>query len=666
MRSRSHRATTLAAVVFCLAVAAVCEAAAPATNVKPHSLFTDNLVLQRGVAVPVWGSAEPGGTVTVTLGERTATAVADAQGRWMAKLPALEAGGPHELTIAGKDTVTLKNVLVGDVWICSGQSNMEQGIGACANPKQEIADANHPRIRLFMVPHHVAGEPQTAVDASWKVCSPQTVAAGGWAGFSGAAYYFGRHLHKELGVPIGLIQTCWGGTIAEAWTSAEALETMPAFKTAVEQFAQRVADLKKGKDTFEKLMDQWWRKSDPGSATDPGWADPALDASAWKTMALPQHWEKVADVGNFDGLIWFRREIDVPPAWAGKDLRLELGPIDDRDTTFFNGQKVGATDAYNAARRYTVPGKLVKAGKSLIAVRVLDTGGGGGVYGQPAQLKLSLPGGAARPLALAGPWRYKISAPMAKLSPPPVRQLGGNPNVVTVLYNGMIAPLLPYAIQGAIWYQGESNAGRAMQYRTLLPTLIRDWRGRFGVGDFPFVIVQLANFMAVQTTPVQDGWAALREAQLLTAQNDPKVGLAVITDIGDARDIHPKNKQDVGKRLALSALAIAHGRTLVHSGPEFRAMTVEGGKARLTFAHVGGGLVAKGGPKLKGFAVAGEDKKFVWADAVIDGECLVVSSPDVPKPAAVRYNWANNPIGNLFNKEGLPATPFRTDVPPTK
>ena len=661
MRARWSQVVPFVTIV--LAVAAF-GLAAPATNVKPHDLFTDNMVLQRGVAVPVWGTAEAGGTVTVSVAGKTATAVADAKGHWMARLPALEAGGPHELTIAGTESLTLKNVLVGDVWICSGQSNMEQGIGACANAKEAIADADHPSIRLYQVPHCIAVESQTGVKASWKVCTPETVAQGGWAGFSGAAYYFGRHLHKELGVPIGLIQTCWGGTVAEAWMSAEALKAMPDFKDAVEQFTQRVEETKKGQDTFDQRMADWWRKNDPGSAEGKGWADPGFDASDWKAMALPQHWEKVEGLGDFDGLVWFRREVEVPEAWAGKDLRLELGPVDDRDTTFFNGVAVGENDNWMAPRSYKVPGRLVKAGKAVIAVRVLDTGGSGGVYGQEAQMKLSGPG--AAPVALSGDWRYKVSAPMARLTTPPTRDVGGNPNVVTVLYNGMIAPLLPVAIKGAIWYQGESNAGRAMQYRRLLPTMIRDWRNRFVVGDFPFFIVQLANFMAVQTTPVQPGWAELREAQLLTAQADPKVGLAVITDIGDAGDIHPKNKQDVGKRLALSALAIAYGKSLVYSGPEYRSMKVEGNKAILRFDHVGGGLVAKGGGKLKGFAVAGDDKQFHWADAAIEGDTVVVTCSDVAKPVAVRYNWANNPIGNLFNAEGLPAGPLRTDVPPTE
>ena len=307
--------------------------------------------------------------------------------------------------------------------------------------------------------------------------------------------------------------------------------------------------------TFDQQMADWWRKNDPGSAEGMGWAAPAFDASAWKSMALPQNWEKVAGLENFDGLMWFRREVDLAADWAGKDLTLELGPIDDRDTTFSNGVQIGSNDLWTTPRRYPVPGKLVKAGKNVIAVRVLDTGGAGGIYGQADQMKLLGPGGASVPLA--GEWRYQVAAPLGKLTVPPMRDVGGDPNAVTVLYNGMIAPLLPCAIKGAIWYQGESNAGRDMQYRRLLPTMIRDWRSRFGVGDFPFLIVQLANFMAVQTTPVQSGWAELREAQLLTAQNVPGAGLAVIIDIGDANDIHPKNKQDVGRRLALAALARA-------------------------------------------------------------------------------------------------------------
>jgi sialate O-acetylesterase len=422
---------------------------------------------------------------------------------------------------------------------------------------------------------------------------------------------------------------------------------------------QAAAARKQGKAApFDEQIAQWWAKNDPGSAGGLGWADPAADDSSWKTMNLPAAWEG-AGLPGFDGVVWFRRIVELPEAWAGREAVLHLGPIDDIDTTWVNGTKVGETGVWTAPRDYKVPAKVLKAGRNVVAVRVLDTGGGGGIYGQPGQMKLS---GSGEEVALAGAWKYKDSVPLGKCGPVPARPDQGNPNVVTVLYNGMIAPILPAAIRGAIWYQGESNAGKPAQYRTLLPTMIRDWRGRFSGGEFPFLIVQLANFMAVQTRPSEGGWAELREAQLWTAQNVPKTGLAVITDIGDAADIHPKNKQDVGKRLALNALAIAHGRKLVCSGPIYREMKARDGKIELRFDHVGGGLVARG-DALKGFAIAGEDGAFEWADAVIEGDAVVVSSPKVPRPAAARYGWASNPIGNLFNREGLPASPFRTDAP---
>jgi sialate O-acetylesterase len=664
MRSNYRFVTLFLAAGFVFGSVGGCVAAGPATNVKPHSLFSSNMVVQRGVKAPVWGTADAGGEVTVSLCGQSVTALADKDGKWIARLKPLKAGGPHKLKISGKETITLDNVMIGEVWICSGQSNMEQGISACANPTEEIANAKYPNIRLFMVPHKISGQPQKNVDASWKVCSPTTIAAGGWGGFSGAGYYFGRHLNRELKVPIGLIQTCWGGTIAEAWTSAEALSEMPDFKQPVKQLAEDIAARKTSGYSYEKVLAAWWRKSDPGSAKGTNWAAPSTDVSAWKTMDQPAEWNAgPPELKNFDGLVWFRRDIDVPTGWAGKDLTLELGPIDDRDTTFFNGVKVGGMNRWSTKRKYSIPGKLVKAGKNVLAVRVLDIYGKGGLYGKPQQLKLS-PAGGGKAVSLAGKWRYRVAAPMSKLGKPPVEHMS-NPNVVTVLYNGMLAPLPPFGVAGAIWYQGESNAGRPMQYRRLLPTMIADWRNRFGVGKFPFLVVQLASFMSVQTTPVQSGWAELREAQLLTERNDPKVGMSITTDIGAAHDIHPKNKQDVGKRLALAALAIAYDKKLVYSGPVFRKMKTEGAKARLAFDHVGGGLVAKGG-KLKGFAIAGQDGKFAWADAVIDGREIVVSSPEVPKPTAVRYNWANNPIGNLYNKEDLPAGPFRSDVPPTK
>lgn len=644
-----------------LAVCALCAGKivhAQDAAAKPflHPLFTDNMVLQRGIAAPVWGWAAPGQDITVSLNKKKATTRADASGKWLAKIGPLKAGGPYTLTVAGPQTVTLKNVLIGDVWICSGQSNMEMGIGISKDGPAEIAAANYPNIRLFTVPKLPALEPSETVAGNWQPCTPATVGAGGWGGFSAAAYYFGRELHQRTGIPIGLIHTSWGGTIAEAWTSGTALKAMPDFAPAVAQVEQLAAKQKAGAVSYEQAVAAWWTKNDPGSKAAPGWEAADLDAADWKTMSLPQPFEK-SDLGNFDGLVWFRRELELPADWAGRAANLYLGPIDDRDTTWVNGVQVGTSDNWQAQRDYKIPAGVLKAGRNVITVRILDTGGGGGMYGNPDQLKLTADGTAA--LSLAGDWQYRVGGALAALEPFPM-PINGNPNVVTVLYNGMIAPLLPYGIKGAIWYQGESNAGRPKQYRTLLPTMVKDWRARFGVGDFPFYIVQLANYTPVLPQPSESQWAELREAQSLTAQTVPHSGLAVAIDIGEAGDIHPKNKQEVGRRLALNALAKDYGQKVEYSGPAYRAMQIKGNEIRLTFDHADG-LAAKG-DKLQGFAIAGVDKKWVWADARIEGKTVIVSSPAVPAPVAVRYAWATNPVANLYNRAGLPASPFRTDI----
>jgi sialate O-acetylesterase len=561
------------------------------------------------------------------------------------------------LKVTGSEEVEVKDILVGDVWLCSGQSNMEWDVNSSDNAPAEIAAANYPKIRLFTVPKKVAVAPTETVDASWEVCSPATV-----PGFSAVGYFFGRELNRETGIPIGLIDSTWGGTVAEAWTSAEALETMDDFKAAVADVRDQKGGPGNAQARFERSMAAWWKKNDPGSAEQPSWSDPKFDANAWKSMKLPGHWEGQG-LPEFDGVVWFRKEFDLPEAWAGKDLELHLGPIDDRDTTFINGTEVGSRDNWLAARDYKVPAGVAKPGRNVIAIRMLDTAGPGGAFGEAKGMKLELAGDAKEkpePIALAGDWRFKDSTPMGRLSNPP-EPPGSSPNRVTVLYNGMIAPLQPFPIQGAIWYQGESNAGRAKQYRKLLPTMIADWRGGFESGDFPFLIVQLANFMAVKKQPAESSWAELREAQFLTTKALPGVGIALAIDIGEANDIHPRNKQEVGRRLALDALATTYGKDIEFSGPIFKTMEVQGKTIKLSFDHVGAGLVAKGGGKLEGFAIAGDDGKFTWAEAVIDGDAIMVSSPEVAKPVKVRYAWADNPICNLYNQAGLPAVPFRTD-----
>ena len=634
-----------------------------AANVRLSSVFGDHMVLQQKMPIPVWGTAEPGGTVRVSLGKQSKKTKVGKDGTWLVKLDPVPAGGPFTLAVAGKDTVTLHDVLVGEVWLASGQSNMEFPVaGSWAkvkNYKEELANANYPQIRLFKVKKTRAYKPMRKVASTgWQPCDSASV-----AGFSAVAYFFGRDLYRKLDVPIGLIESSWGGTTVEAWTSAEGLKPFP-------QFSKILGYLQKGGSvedtifsTYKKAMSQWDARVstilDSLGISAHHFENPATDVSTWKTMKLPTFWED-AGLKNVDGVVWFRKEVNLPANWAGKDLTLSLGPINDRDVTWFNGVEVGSRPYVMLFRKYTIPGRLVKPGKNVIVVQDLDIGNKGGIYGRPEDLKLVLD--KTDSISLAGNWLFKIDPVQVD-----VKKLPGQPgmpsfaNIPTVLYNAMIAPLIPVAMRGAIWYQGESNANRAYEYRDLFKAMIRDWRTHWGEGDFPFYFVQLANFMKVKPRPAESTWAELREAQT-QALSLPNTGMAVTIDIGDATNIHPTNKQEVGRRLALIARHNVYGDTsLVYSGPLYKSMKIEGNKIRLYFDFVDGGLEARGGLPLKGFAIAGADKKFHWAQAVIDGKTVVVSSPAVRAPVAVRYAWANNPVCNLYNKAGLPASPFRTD-----
>ena len=635
---------------------------ARADDAKPflHPLFTSNMVLQRNVADPVWGWTTPGATVTVSISDGRAVwhpvkATAGSDGKWTAKLPLLPVGTTYTLTISGPQTVTLTNVAVGDVWICSGQSNMVFGIGAAINGPAEVAAANYPALRLFTVGNATALEPQSLLQGHWDVCTPQTVGNGGWSGFSAVGYFFGRDLQQSIHIPVGLIQTAWSGTPAESWTSQEALtQKLPEFRSALVQLDAAKSDTV----PYDQKVVAWVAKNDPGTAGK--WSDAAFDDSAWKPIPLPGYFQDagIPELSNINGVVWFRKTFDLPASDAGKAAVLHL-LADDNDTTWVNGTQVGATNGTTPVRAYPVAASLLKPTGNVVAVRVVDTGGKGGVNGDPANLGLEMPGGANVPLA--GPWRYKLGFTLAQFPMP--QNITGNANFPTTLFNGMISPLIPFGVKGAIWYQGESNAGNAKQYQTLLPTMITDWRTRFGVGPFPFMIVQLAGYGQTHDQPVDTGWSQLREAQLLTSERLPNTGLAVAHDIGDPTDIHPKNKEEVGRRLALAAEGIAYGQKIEYSGPIYQSMTIEAGSVRLKFIHVGGGLVAKGGDKLTGFSIAGADGKYVWADAKIDGPAIVVSSPTVTAPTAVRYAWDDTPVANLYNQADLPASSFRTDLP---
>ncbi len=542
MKSLSRRLALTAA----LGLFSLCGAAQATVVLNP--LFSDGAVLQQQMPIPVWGTADPGERMTVSIQGETATAQAGADGRWMARLRPLHAGGPYTLTIAGAaNTVTVSNVLVGEVWVCSGQSNMQFPLqpdagtfGHAVGGQQARADSHDPMLHFWRVPLTAATTPQPTVQGQWEAADPATVGA-----LTAVGYYFGHDLRRHENVPVGLIQTVWGGTVAEAWTSREALMSDPALK-------------------------------------------PLADS--------------------------------VDAAGASYPDRLKA----------YNDQLSALQDAYKAAQA-----------QYALAVAAANAAG----------------------------------QPLPKAPPPPAppRDPATQP-LATHLFNGMVAPLTPYAMRGVIWYQGESNAGRGLQYRTLFPAMIADWRAHWGEGTFPFLFVQLAPYHAIQATPHQSGWAELREAQRLTLERSPDTAMVVITDLGDQKDIHPKRKEQVGDRLALAARALVYKEAVEYSGPVCTGMTVEGGKVRLRFAH-GDGLRAgtvqdsDGAPlaspdKLVGFEVAGADQKFVTADAVVDGQSVVVSSPLVPSPAVVRYGWADYPVANLQNQAGLWASPFQmTSLP---
>lgn len=504
----------LRSVRVCVVVCWLLMAVSAVADVRLARIFSDHAVLQQRRPVPVWGTAQPGEKVIVEFRRQKVSTVANDNGEWRVTLKPMPAGGPFQMTVRGNNTVVLNDVLVGEVWICSGQSNMEWPVAWSNNAEQEIAQANYPHIRLFMVPKAVSDRPLKDLNGgAWHACSPETV-----RNFSAVGYFFARELHRALKVPVGVIQSAWGGTPAESWTSKPTLMANPSLRYLLENWRRAEANYPQAMENYQKQLAEWEE--------------------------------------------------------AAAQARAE---------------------------------------------------------GKPEPKK-----------------------------PDPPQDPRTNPWKPSGLFNAMIAPIVPYAIQGAIWYQGESNAGRAYEYRTLFPAMIQDWREAWAQDDFPFLFVQLANFMAVKPEPGESAWAELREAQTMTLSL-PKTGMAVAIDIGDANDIHPRNKQDVGKRLALNALAIAYGKKVVYSGPIYERMKREGNAIRLYFTHVDGGLMTPNGEPLKGFAIAGADRKFVWAEARIEGDTVLVSSPQVPEPVAVRYAWADNPVCNLYNRAGLPASPFRTD-----
>ncbi len=621
-------------------------------NIRLPKILGDNMVLQRNKNITIWGWADANEKVSVQFNKQSKSTKADKLGKWIVVLSPEVAGGPFQLVIKGKNTITLSNILIGEVWVCSGQSNMEWPLRSSNNAEEEIKNASFPSIRHFEVTKSVSTKPEDDVKGgNWNVCSPETA-----GNFTAVGYFFARELYQKLNIPIGLIHTSWGGTHSETWTSYEAFAQNPEFKDMIA--AMPKVDLEAlSKQKQEVMLKKLTEMGINFPAKDVDrWNRGDYNDNAWKTMPLPNTWESQG-LADFDGVVWFRKVVTIGAADAGKEATLELAKIDDSDESFVNGVLVGATkNRYDDKRKYKIPAGVLKEGRNVIAVRVEDTGGGGGIYGDAGDVKLTTSSGIV--ISLAGNWSFNIESSLSGNS-----SVGPN-DYPTLLFNAMLNPIFNYGIGGAIWYQGESNAGRAYQYRTAFPLMIQDWRNHFKQGDFPFYFVQLANFNSNNgTTEHGSYWAELREAQTSTLSL-PNTGMAVTTDIGNPTDIHPRNKQDVGKRLAAVALNKVYQQNNVFSGPMYKSMKVEGNTVRLSFTETGSGLMAKDKyGYVKGFEVAGADQKFKYAKAWIDGNDVVVSAEGISNPASVRYAWADNPEdANLYNKEGFPASPFRTDT----
>ena len=645
---------------ICMAVALWgCTGVLQAKVVLP-SVFTDNMVLQQKTDITFYGDATKNKQLTVKTGwnGKEYHTEADGQGKWSLKIPTPAAGGPYEITFSDGKKLQLKNVMIGEVWFCSGQSNMEMpvaGWGKVMNYEQEIAEAAYPAIRLFQVKKNTSLAPLKEVESTlggWQECSSATVPE-----FSALAYFYARALWKELNVPIGVIDCTWGGTPAEAWTNHETLRQVMGFREEMDKLERLGFDPNRMEQAYSEERAHWqslFTEKDKGMENGKlCWTAPSLSEEDWQTISLPGYWEGKG-LKDFDGIIWFRRSLEIPAEWAGKPLTLRLGMIDDEDITYFNGVEIARGAGYMTPRTYTIPAKLVKAGKAVLTVRVSDFGGEGGIHGKAEELYVEADG---KRISLAGDWKYRIGLSLKGFPPAPVSPVQSS-SYPTVLFNAMVKPWTAFPIKGVIWYQGEANVGRSEQYGDLFPALITDWRRQWR-SDFPFYFVQLANFMESKKIQPNSEWAALREAQTKALKLD-QVGMAVTIDIGLADDIHPKNKQEVGRRLALLALAGSYGKNVSSSAPVFQNYIIKGDKMELDFGQKQDGFKIKD-TTLKGFTIAGPDRVFYSAEAMVQNGKIIVSSPKVSVPLAARYGWADNPDCNLYGENGLPVAPFRTD-----
>jgi len=617
--------------------------------VRLPRLISDGVVLQRDAKVKLWGWALANEKVTLSFQNKKYSARADQSGKWLILLPAQKAGGPYVMVFKGENEVKVSDVLFGDVWMCSGQSNMVLPVERVKERyPDEVANANYPEIRNFFIPTltNLKGPAEDLPSGNWKSANPKDV-----LGFGAVAYFFAKKIFEKYHVPVGIINSSVGGTPIEAWISEKGYKEFPEQLSIIRR-NQHVAYIDSLMSTRPKPVQK--ELADKGLTETPKWYESSYIPKGWHTINVPGYWEDQG-VKNLDGVVWYRREVEVPAVLIGSTAKLMLGRIVDADFVYVNGLQVGNTGYQYPPRRYEIPSGVLKAGKNTIVVRVINNAGKGGfVPDKPYFLSAK-----GQEIDLKGTWQYKVGEvyePHANTDFAFSAQ-----NQPSALYNAMIGPLTNQTIKGFVWYQGETNADHYKAYRKLMPALIDDWRDRWGQGQLPFLYVQLANFMEMNYLPEESNWAGLREAQF-QALSVPNTGMAVTVDLGEWNDIHPLNKKDVGERLALCAFNMAYGeKSLEYMGPIYQSAKTEGNKITVTFSHTGSGLIANDGEPLTRFEIAGADRKFVWANAKIVGNTVEVWNEKITEPRYVRYAWSDNPVGaNLYNKEGLPASPFRT------
>ena len=639
---------TFSILIFCVSLMQTSIDA----QVKLPRLVRDSMILQRDTKINIWGWASAKEKVNIKFNSKNYKTTTSSDGRWLIQLPPTKAGGPYTMDISASNKISLKEILIGDVWICSGQSNMvhQMNIHDVTYAK-DIAEANNSQIRHFWIPTltNLQGPQDDLPTGYWKSAIGDDVRP-----FSAVAYFFAKKIYEKYHVPIGLINASVGGTPIEAWTSEEGLKDFSAMQATIMKNKDTAYVNRANRAVFNNATRP--QQNDLGMIGEKKWFDVSYIPKGWKPINIPGYWEDQG-IKDLNGVVWYRKEIDIPASMTGKPARVFLGRIVDADELYINGKRIGNTTYMYPQRRYNVAADILKAGKNIFVVRVTNNNGKGGFV--PDKPYCIFAGNDT--VDLKGTWQYKVGEVYL---PRTGGGFGGGisaQNQPSALYNAMIAPLINYTIKGFLWYQGEANTVRAEEYAKLQPGQILDWRNKWKQGDLPFLYVQLPGFMDYNYLPSESSWAMLRESQLKSL-SVPNSAMAVAIDLGEWNDIHPDNKKTVGERLALAALKLAYNENVLYSGPVYQSSSIDGNKITLSFTNIGSGLITNDGEDLSEFAIAGADKKFVWAKAKIEGDKIIVWNDALSNPMYVRYAWADNPVNpNLFNKEGLPASPFRTD-----